>query len=122
NNSSAIFQRSTDGGVTWQSPVVIPNSPIYGTLDVDTNGNLFVGGWSGGTTFRCERSSNAQIGGQTPTFDRNTAVSLGGTIVQGGINGVGLCGRCSWPSTTPAAPLTTTSICWPVSSRSGQRP
>ncbi len=93
NNSSAIFQRSTDGGVTWQSPVVIPNSPIYGTLDVDTNGNLFVGGWSGGTTFRCERSSNAQIGGQTPTFDRNTALSLGGTIVQGGINGVGLCGQ-----------------------------
>src|SRR6266705_1600900 len=38
------FQRSTDGGVTWQNPIVIPNSPIYGTLDVDTNGNLFIGG------------------------------------------------------------------------------
>jgi hypothetical protein len=38
------FQRSTDGGVTWQNPVVIPNSPIYGSLDVDTNGNVFVGG------------------------------------------------------------------------------
>src|SRR5207244_319359 len=87
------FQRSTNGGVTWQSPITIPNSPIYGTLDVDTNGNLFVGGWSGGTTFRCVRSSNAQIGGQTPTFDQNAAVSLGGTIVQGGINGVGLCGQ-----------------------------
>src|SRR5204863_9851400 len=43
-------------------------------------------------TFRCVRSSNAQFGGQTPTFDRNTAVSLGGSLVQGGINGVGLCG------------------------------
>ena len=87
------FQRSTNGGVTWQTPVNIPNSPVYGTLDVDTNGNVFVGGWSGGTAFRCVRSSNAQIGGQTPTFDRSTAVSLGGTIVQGGINGVGLCGQ-----------------------------
>src|SRR6476646_9503751 len=87
------FQRSTNGGVTWQAPIVIPNSPIYGTLDVDTNGNVFVGGWSGGTAFRCVRSSNAQIGGQTPTFDRSTAVSLGGTIVQGGLNGVGLCGQ-----------------------------
>jgi hypothetical protein len=87
------FQRSTDGGVTWQAPINIPNGPIYGTLDVDTNGNLFVGGWSGGTTFYCVRSSNAQIRGQTPIFDRITAVSLGGTIVQGGINGVGLCGQ-----------------------------
>ena len=87
------FQRSTDGGVTWQSPIAIPNSTEYGTLDVDSNGNLFIGGWSGGTSFHCVRSSNAQIGGQTPTFDQNTAVNLGGTIVQGGINGVGLCGQ-----------------------------
>src|SRR5207249_5663005 len=35
------FQRSTNGGVTWQPPIAIPNSPIYGTLDVDTNGNVF---------------------------------------------------------------------------------
>jgi hypothetical protein len=87
------FQRSTNGGVTWQSPIAIPGSPIYGTLDVDTNGNLFIGGWASGSTFRCVRSSNAQIGGQTPTFDQNTAVNLGGTIVQGGINGIGLCGQ-----------------------------
>src|SRR6476646_161278 len=93
SGSGVQFQRSTNGGATWQSPVVIPNSPVYGTLDVDSNGNVFVGGWSGGSTFRCVRSSNAQIGGQTPTFDRNTAVSLGGTIVQGGLNGVGLCGH-----------------------------
>jgi len=94
SGSGVQFQRSTNGGVTWQAPIVIPNSPIYGTLDVDTNGNVFVGGWVNGTsTFRCVRSSNAQIGGQTPTFDRNTALSLGGSIVQGGINGVGLCGQ-----------------------------
>jgi len=92
NGGGVEFQRSTNGGVTWQTPISVPGSPIYGTLDVDTNGNVFVGGWSGGATFRCVRSSNAQIGGQTPTFDQNTAVNLGGTIVQGGINGVGLCG------------------------------
>src|SRR5947207_6521339 len=87
------FQRSTNGGVIWQAPVTIPNGPRYGTLDVDTNGNVFVGGWSGGTSFYCVRSSNAQNGGQTPTFDRVTPVNMGGTIVQGGINGVGLCGQ-----------------------------
>src|SRR6516165_100934 len=85
------FQRSTDGGVTWQTPINIPNSPIYGTLDVDSNGNLFVGG-EGNTTFYCERSSNAQIGGQTPTFDRSTAVNMGGDLGGGGINPAGLDG------------------------------
>jgi hypothetical protein len=84
------FQRSTNGGVTWQSPINIPNSPIYGTLDVDTNGNLFIGGE--GNTFYCVRSSNAQFGGQTPTFDRSTAVNMGGDLGSGGINGVGLTG------------------------------
>src|SRR6266481_4464573 len=72
------FQRSTDGGVTWQTPISIPNSPIYGTLDVDTNGNLFIGGE--GNTFYCVRSSNAQFGGQTQTFDQVTAVNMGGDL------------------------------------------
>jgi hypothetical protein len=85
------FQRSTDGGVTWQAPISIPNGPVYGTLDVDTNGNLFIGGE--GNTFYCVRSSNAQIGGQTPTFDRSTAVNMGGFIGSGGINPAGLDGQ-----------------------------
>ena len=85
------FQRSTNGGVTWQSPISIPNSPVYGTLDVDTNGNLYIGG-EGSTQFYCERSSNAQIATQTPTFDRSTAVNMGGFLGSGGINGVGLDG------------------------------
>ena len=93
SGSGVQFQRSINGGITWQSPVVIPNGPHYGTLDVDSSGNVYVGGWTSGTTFRCERSSNAQNSGQTPSFDRNTVVSLGGTIVQGGLNGVGLCGQ-----------------------------
>mgnify|MGYP003694503063 CR=1 FL=1 len=77
------FQRSTNGGVTWQAPIIIPNSPIYGTLDVDTNGNLFIGG-EGIQHFYCVRSSNAQIGSQTPTFDRSTAVNMGGDLGGGG--------------------------------------
>ena len=94
NNGLAQLQRSTNGGVTWQAPVTIPNGPIYGTLDVDTNGNLFIGAWSGGSTFRCVRSSNAQNGGQTPTFDRNTAVNLGGSLLYpGAINPEGLAGQ-----------------------------
>ena len=85
------FQRSTDGGVTWQPPITIPNGPVYGTLDVDTNGNLFIGGE--GNTFYCVRSSNARNGGVTPTFDQSTPVNLGGDLASGGINPAGLTGQ-----------------------------
>ena len=87
-----IFNRSTNAGVTWGTQVNIPNQPIYGTLDVDSNGNLYVGGE--GNTFYCARSSNAQNGGQTPTFDQVTPVNMGGDLAGGGINPGGLDGQC----------------------------
>src|SRR5438552_11080051 len=85
------FQRSTDGGITWQAPIVIPQEPTDGTLDVDTNGKLFIGG-EGFSPFYCVRSSNAQFGGQTPTFDQVTQVDMGGVLSGGGINPAGLDG------------------------------
>ena len=88
------FQRSTDGGITWQAPIIIPAGPTDGTLDVDTNGNLFIGG-EGSTlnSFSCVRSSNAQIGNQTPTFDQVTQhINMGGDLTGGGINPAGLDG------------------------------
>jgi hypothetical protein len=85
------FNRSLDSGVTWQSPISPSNFTDTGTLEVDINGNLFVGG--GGSPFRCLRSSNAQDPGVTPTFDQNVIVNLGGDLIQGGINGIGLCGQ-----------------------------
>jgi hypothetical protein len=60
-------------------------------MDVDSNGNLFVAG--GGAPFYCVRSSNAQNPNVTPTFDLVTQVNLGGDLIQGGINGIGLCGQ-----------------------------
>jgi len=58
---------------------------------VDTNGNLFVGG-EGFSPFYCVRSSNAQLGDQTPIFDQITEVDLGGELSGGGINPAGLDG------------------------------
>jgi hypothetical protein len=89
---TGIFNRSTDAGVTWEPQVDIPNEPIYGTLDVDSNGNLYVGGE--GFEFYCARSSNAQNGNQTPVFDQITPVNMGGDLVGGGINPGGLDGQC----------------------------
>jgi len=92
NYGGRQFTRSTDGGFTWLNPIFIPNSPIWGTLDVDSNGNLFLGGVNG--SFWCIRSTNAQNGGVTPTFDQVTAVNLGGDIIfGGGINPGGLAGQ-----------------------------
>ena len=39
------------------------------------------------------RSSDAQNGNPDTTFDQNTLVDLGGFLIQGGINGIGLCGQ-----------------------------
>ena len=91
------FSRSTDGGATWMNPIFLPNSPVWGTLDVDTNGNLFIGGAANFTSpFWCLRSSNAQNPAVTPTFDRVTQVNLGGSLDfgdPGGPNPGGLAGQ-----------------------------
>ncbi len=89
--TSGEFSRSTDGGMTWQSPINIPHGVIHGTADVNTNGNLFIGGEDlVGDTFWCIRSSNAQIGTQTPVFEQVTQVNLGGVRVGGNVNPGGL--------------------------------
>jgi hypothetical protein len=88
------FSRSTDGGATWQTPVSIPNSPQWGTLDVASNGNLFVGGGDSGSSFWCIRSTNAQDPSVTPTFDQIATINMGGSLVFGGtVNPGGLAGQ-----------------------------
>src|SRR4029077_7831415 len=69
--------------------------PAFGTLDVDSNGNLFIGGGElGGGGIWCVRSPNQKNGAVVPTFDQSTAVNLGGSIVAGEvINPQGLVGQ-----------------------------
>jgi hypothetical protein len=95
NYGGRQFTRSTDGGLTWLDPIDIPNSPAWGTLDVDSAGNLFVGGVNLSTgRIWCVRSTNAKNGAVVPTFDRSTAVNLGGNIVfSEPINPEGLVGQ-----------------------------
>ena len=76
------FTRSTNHGVTWMNPINIPNTPRWGTLDVDSNGNLFLGAVNLDTgQIWCVRSTNAKNGAVIPTFDQSTPVNLGGEIV-----------------------------------------
>jgi hypothetical protein len=95
NYGGRQFTRSTNGGLTWMNPINIPNSPAWGTLDVDSTGNLFIGGVNLITNgIWCVRSTNAKNGAITPTFDQSTQVNLGGDIVFGQpINPEGLVGQ-----------------------------
>src|SRR5438270_3781202 len=92
--TSGEFSRSTDGGATWQSPINIPNGPDWGSLDVASNGYLFIGGNDEGSSFWCIRSTNAQNPSVTPTFDQIATINMGGSLVFGGtVNPGGLAGQ-----------------------------
>jgi hypothetical protein len=95
NYQGRQFSRSTNGGFSWRDPVNIPRTPIWGTLDVDTTGNLFIGGVNPDTgQIWCIRSSNAKNAAVTPTFDLTTAVDMGGNIAGSEIiNPEGLVGQ-----------------------------
>lgn len=70
NYEGRQFSRSIDGGFTWMNPINVPNSPVWGTLDVNTNGDLFIGGVDSNLgQIWCVRSTNAKHGAVTPTFD-----------------------------------------------------
>lgn len=98
NYNGNQFSRSTDGGNTWLDPINLPGYPVWGTMDVAPNGDLYVGAL-GDSAFEFLRSSNAQIALQTPTFDIQSSVDLGGGIVYGSaINPEGLMGQC-WIAT-----------------------
>ncbi|HJT79838.1 MAG TPA: hypothetical protein VJ719_01470, partial [Chthoniobacterales bacterium] len=97
NWNGAQFTRSMDSGGTWMDPIEIPNQPSAGTLDVDSSGNVYVGGinFFDGPSFWCVRSSNAKDPLVTPTFDQVTEVDLGGAFGDVGslINPAGLVGQ-----------------------------
>ena len=88
------FSRSTDGGVTWMDPIPVPNEIIFGTPDVDTNGDLFFNGEDSVGRVWCVRSTDAKNGSVIPTFDQVIQVDMGGAVVGSVlINPVGLAGQ-----------------------------
>ncbi|HEY4282114.1 MAG TPA: FG-GAP-like repeat-containing protein [Chthoniobacterales bacterium] len=95
NYGGRQFSRSTDGGFSWLNPVAIPHSPTWGTLDVDSNGILYIGGVNQTTgQIWCVRSSNAKNAAVMPAFELSTPVNLGGNIgFSENINPEGLVGQ-----------------------------
>ena len=96
NDSTKLFTRSTDGGLTWSSPIGLPHSPYFGTVDVGPKGEVYLFGTAIDIEpFVLNRSTNAQNAAVTPTIDLSTIVDLGGPPLIGvpGINPVGLLGQ-----------------------------
>jgi hypothetical protein len=95
NYQGRQFSRSTNGGFSWMNPINVPNSPVWGTLDVNADGDLFIGGVDDNLALIwCVRSTNAKNGAVTPTFDLATTLDLGGTITAGDfINPEGIIGQ-----------------------------
>jgi len=89
------FTRSTDGGQTFVGCLSVPNDPMWVTLAVDPEGELYEAGldwWA--DQFVITRSSNAQNAGQTPTFNLSRTVNLGGSATSStGPNPGGLLGQ-----------------------------
>lgn len=81
--SNRDFSISYDGGVTWTNPFPIPQTPIWGTLDVGPNGEVYLIGWDG-AQFWINRATNAPNRSASFNFDLTTRVDLGGGLIYGG--------------------------------------
>jgi hypothetical protein len=92
------FNRSTDGGVSYEAPVTINFSPIWGQVDVGPDGAVYVAGVDPNDTsiIWVARSVNAKNPLVTPTWDSVIPIDIGGSIVSftaGSPNPGGLLGQ-----------------------------
>jgi hypothetical protein len=90
-----IFSRSINGGTNWIPAVSLPNTPVFGTLDIGPNGELysFAPYAYSYQPFVLNRSTNAQNPLVTPTIDQTSTLDFGGQLTSGYINPGGLLGQ-----------------------------
>ncbi|MDH3216191.1 MAG: T9SS type A sorting domain-containing protein [Candidatus Krumholzibacteria bacterium] len=76
------FTRSTDAAQTFSTPSGIPSTPIWGTLDVASDGTLYVAGIdpNNASNFLLSRSTNAKDPLAAPTFDWTIPVNMNGSV------------------------------------------
>jgi hypothetical protein len=90
----ATFSRSTDGGLSWSTPMSIPESPIFGTLAVGPLGELYVLGRGTSNRIVVTRSDNAADPGATPSFEAAQPIDLRGfPALNSFVNPAGLAGQ-----------------------------
>ena len=98
----STFSRSTDGGLSWLEPAELPNRPVFGTVNVGPDGEVYVVGVPNSSftsTFWVLRSDNAKDPQASPLFDQVVQVDMGGALVLGDPpNPAGLMGQV-WVAT-----------------------
>ncbi len=87
-----FFTRSTDGNVSYEDCIVIPDDPSIGTLTVGPDGELYVFG-EGDSDLIVAKSTNARDPAQSVIWDFTSPVDLDGYMVWGGPNPGGLLGQ-----------------------------
>ncbi|HYE02556.1 MAG TPA: sialidase family protein [Phycisphaerales bacterium] len=93
----STFNRSLTGGLTWTAPQELPGRPVFGTLAVGPDGELYVAGVpnsSNTTIFRVVRSAVPHDPAVAPVFTPAVQVNMGGALRLGvGPNPGGLLGQ-----------------------------
>lgn len=92
----STYNRLIAGEANFSTPVEIPSNPIFGTLDVGQDANLYIVGTDGYaddlSSFYLVKSANPSL--TVPFFHQTTKVNLAGPIRIGGIvNDFGLDGQ-----------------------------
>jgi hypothetical protein len=98
--SPGAFTRSTDGSNSFENCETIDNTPFWGTLKVDANGDLYLVGRNGqGSGMVVVKSTNAKNPAQVVDWDFVSSVDLGGLVyAQADVNPAGLVGQ-AWIDT-----------------------
>jgi len=79
------FNRSINGGYTFQYPTPIPSNPLWGSMDVGPDGAVYVAGRTA-LGIGVARSRTAQEAQYLPFFEFTRRVDLGG-VVQAQVGG-----------------------------------
>ncbi|MEM1204138.1 MAG: sialidase family protein [Acidobacteriota bacterium] len=88
------FNRSVDGGASFEAPIGVPGTPFWGTVAVGPDGEVYVAGARSGGGIAVARSTTLDDAGQPMSFDGSATVDLGGEVVPAtGPNPVGLLGQ-----------------------------
>ncbi|MCB0584718.1 MAG: exo-alpha-sialidase, partial [Phaeodactylibacter sp.] len=89
-----MFTRSTDRGMSYDDCVTLPQRPVWGTLAVGPEGEVYACGISGNGGLIVVKSANAGNPNEPVTWDFATEVSLDGMpVVSSGPNPGGLLGQ-----------------------------
>ncbi len=99
-----VFTRSANGGASFETPVDVPERPIFGSTAVGPNGEVLVAGRvpANGAQFVLSRSTTAQDTGEPLGFTSGSQINLGGSqVLSTGPNPAGLLGQV-WVVANPA--------------------